>query len=50
MQYEELFVLYRDIHTRLEAAGLKLFEPNVGEFVTSLDMAGCSLTLFWLDS
>lgn len=49
MQYEELFVLYRDIHTRLEAAGLKLFEPNVGEFVTSLDMAGCSLTLFWLD-
>lgn len=24
-------------------------EPEVGELVTSLDMAGCSLTLMWLD-
>lgn len=48
-KYEELFVLYRDIHTQLEGAGLRPFEPNIGEFVTSLDMAGCSLTLFWLD-
>ena len=23
--------------------------PEVGEFVTSLDMAGCSLTITWLD-
>lgn len=49
-QYEELFVLYRDIHAQLTAAGLTLFEPNVGEFVTSLNMAGCSLTLCWLDN
>lgn len=48
-QYEEMFVLYRDIHAQLEGAGLKLFEPEIGEFVTSLNMAGCSLTLFWLD-
>jgi dihydroxyacetone kinase len=33
----------------LTGAGLELHEPMVGEFVTSLDMAGCSLTLFWLD-
>ena len=48
-QYEEMFVLYKDIHARLEAAGLRIYEPNIGEFVTSLDMAGCSLSLLWLD-
>ncbi len=47
-KYEELFVLYRDIHTHLENAGLALHDPYIGEFATSLDMAGCSLTLMWL--
>ena len=28
---------------------MTLVMPEVGEFVTSLDMAGCSLTLSWLD-
>jgi D-erythrulose 4-kinase len=48
-KYEELFVLYRSIQRRLEEAGLEIVSPEVGEFVTSLDMAGCSLTLCWLD-
>ncbi len=48
-KYEELFVLYAGIAPLLDRAGLKAHEPNIGEFVTSLDMAGCSLTLFWLD-
>ena len=48
-KYEELFVLWTHISERLRAAGLTLVEPEVGEFVTSLDMAGCSLTLNWLD-
>ena len=26
-----------------------IVEPEVGELVTSLDMAGCSLTVMWLD-
>lgn len=47
--YEEMFVLYRDIHLRLQAAGLETYQPIVGEMVTSLDMEGCSLSLFWLD-
>ena len=47
--YEELFVLWNDISRRLEAAGLTIVDPQVGEFVTSLDMAGVSLTLVWLD-
>jgi len=48
-KYEELFVLYRSISRRLDSEGIEVVSPEVGEFVTSLDMAGCSLTLCWLD-
>jgi dihydroxyacetone kinase len=48
-QYEELFVLYKDVHRRLLAEGLAPYNPIVAEAVTSLDMAGCSLSLLWLD-
>jgi dihydroxyacetone kinase len=47
-KYEEMFVLYNDIQRRLTAAGVDLYTPIVGELVTSLDMAGCSLSLCWL--
>jgi dihydroxyacetone kinase len=49
VKYEELFALYGPIARRLGDAGVRLTEPEVGEFVTSLDMAGCSLTLVWTD-
>src|SRR5690606_39047376 len=48
-KYEELFVLWGRIVPLLEEAGLELVGPQVGELVTSLDMAGLSLTLTWLD-
>ena len=48
-KYEELFILWRAVAGRLRDAGLQIVEPEVGELVTSLDMAGCSLTLMWLD-
>lgn len=48
-KYEELFVLYGDVATLLGEAGLELVAPEVGELVTSLDMAGCSLSVTWLD-
>ncbi|MDO4411526.1 dihydroxyacetone kinase family protein [Cutibacterium sp.] len=48
-KYEELFVLWNDISRHLAEAGLTIVDPQVGEFVTSLDMAGVSLTLVWLD-
>ena len=48
-KYEELFVIWNDIRRRLVEAGLEVVDPQVGEFVTSLDMAGLSLTLLWLD-
>ncbi len=46
--YEELYVLYRDVHRALEAGGLSIHDVVVGETTTSLDMAGCSLSLTWL--
>src|SRR5258707_3401835 len=48
-KYEELFVVWKTVATRLAAAGLTVVQPEVGELVTSLDMAGCSLTVTWLD-
>ena len=42
-QYEEMLVLYKDVHDLLTAAGVDVYRPIVNEMVTSLDMAGCSL-------
>lgn len=47
--YEDLFVTYGRVHARLRDAGLTPHRPEVGEFVTSMDMAGLSLTLMPLD-
>ena len=49
VKYEELFVLYRRVSQLLEEQEITIVEPEVGELVTSFDMAGVSLTLFWLD-
>ena len=46
---EELFVIYKHVAGLLGEAGLTVVAPEVGEFVTSFEMAGVSLTLFWLD-
>ena len=48
-KYEELFVLFGHVNELLEAAGVELVSPEVGELVTSLDMSGCSLSVTWLD-
>lgn len=48
-KYEELFVMYTSVASRLRDAGLEVVEGEVGEFMTSLDMGGVSLTLIWLD-
>jgi dihydroxyacetone kinase len=49
VKYEELFVVYRTVHRLLADAGIQVVDPEVGEFCTSFDMAGASLTLLWLD-
>ncbi|EWS81597.1 dihydroxyacetone kinase [Brachybacterium phenoliresistens] len=49
VKYEELFVVYARVAERLAEAGITPVRPEVGEFITSLDMAGASLTLVFLD-
>ncbi|GHD52752.1 dihydroxyacetone kinase family protein [Mycetocola manganoxydans] len=46
---EEMYIVFARIATLLEDAGIELVDPQVGEFCTSFDMAGVSLTLLWLD-
>jgi dihydroxyacetone kinase len=46
---EELFVVYRKVAQLLDWAGITVVEPEIGELVTSFEMAGVSLSLFWLD-
>ncbi|MQA61822.1 MAG: DAK2 domain-containing protein [Actinophytocola sp.] len=48
-KYEELFLLWGAVRPLLADAGVELVMPEVGELVTSLDMAGCSLSITWLD-
>jgi dihydroxyacetone kinase len=48
-KYEELFVVWKTVAKLLADSGYTVVHPEVGELVTSLDMAGCSLTVMWLD-
>jgi D-erythrulose 4-kinase len=48
-KYEELFVVWAEVARLLRERDFEIVEPEVGELVTSLDMAGCSLTVMWLD-
>ncbi|MBZ2198954.1 dihydroxyacetone kinase family protein [Occultella gossypii] len=48
--HEELFAVYGRVADRLTGAGLVIVAPEVGEQVTSLDMAGLSLTVTFLDA
>lgn len=46
---EELYIVYRYVARRLKAMGVSVVMPHVGEFATSMEMAGMSVTLFKLD-
>ncbi len=46
----ELYVVYQAARRLLERAGLGVVRSLVGNYVTSLDMAGCSVTVSLLDA
>jgi dihydroxyacetone kinase-like protein len=46
---EELFIIYRKVYAILAEAGLKVHRSYIGEYATSMEMAGASLTFFRLD-
>ena len=46
---EELYVVYRKVHDILTGRGLHIHRAYVGEYATSMEMAGASLTFVRLD-
>jgi phosphoenolpyruvate---glycerone phosphotransferase subunit DhaK len=46
---EELYIIYRKVHEILAGRGMNVHRAYVGEYATSMEMAGASLTLFRLD-
>ncbi|MCL5998152.1 MAG: dihydroxyacetone kinase subunit DhaK [Chloroflexi bacterium] len=46
---EELYIMYRKVHDILAERALSVHRVYVGEFATSMEMAGASLTFFRLD-
>lgn len=47
---EELYIIYRKVHQILSNANIEVHRAYVGEFATSMEMAGASLTFMRLDS
>ena len=45
----ELYLMYGDVAELLEQRGITVARTLVGDYITSLDMAGCSLTLLRAD-
>jgi len=46
---EELYIVYRKVHSLLEGYGIRVYHPYIGEYATSMEMAGMSITLIRLD-
>ena len=46
----ELYILNRRVHHILTEKGIKIFKTFVGDYMTSIDMAGASITLLKLDA
>jgi dihydroxyacetone kinase len=46
---EELYIMYRHTRQLLDRLGVTVHRPYVGEFATSLEMAGGSISIIRLD-
>lgn len=47
---EELYIMYRRVHDLLSERDLSVHRAYVGEYATSMEMAGASITLLQLDA
>lgn len=47
---EELLIVYRKVALLLQDRGISIHMPHIGEFATSMEMAGLSLTVMKLDA
>lgn len=46
---EELYIIFRKVDELLKEQGIKVFNSYVGEYATSMEMAGASISLLKLD-
>ena len=46
---EELYILFRRVHQIMTDHGVEIYRAYIGEYATSMEMAGASITLFKLD-
>ena len=46
----ELYIVFNEVVKILSAKGIKVYRPYVGNYFTSLEMAGVTLTLMKLDA
>jgi phosphoenolpyruvate---glycerone phosphotransferase subunit DhaK len=45
----ELYIVYNEVNKLLTGRGIKITRNLIGSYITSLEMAGCSITLLKLD-
>jgi phosphoenolpyruvate---glycerone phosphotransferase subunit DhaK len=45
----ELYIVYNDLNKLLQGRGITIDRKLIGSYITSLEMAGCSITLLKLD-
>ena len=46
---EELYILYHEMHSIFQSRGIEVMKTYIGEYVTSLEMAGISLSILNLN-
>ena len=46
---EELYVMYRRVHQKLSGQGITVRKNYIGEYATSLEMAGASISFLKLN-
>ena len=47
---EEQLIVYRKLHALLKERGVSVYMPHIGEYATSMEMAGLSVTIIRLDA
>jgi len=45
----ELYIVYNELQKYLQGRGITIARNLIGNYITSLEMAGCSITLLRLD-
>lgn len=46
----ELYIMFRRVEQILQEKGIKIYRSYIGDYITSLEMGGCSITITKLDN